>query len=55
MSIIFISLNKTFNDLIEKYNYKPDPIIKTYYVSPSNCFMDGGIDDIYNKFLFPNI
>lgn len=67
MPIKFISLNNEFinkmkNNGYESYNikienYAPNFNKKTYYISPSNslCFMDGGIDDVYNKIIFPNV
>lgn len=67
MPIIFISLNKTFVELIRTKGYeahmmqiqdfKPSANRKTYYVSPANslCFMDGGIDLELSRNIFPGI
>ena len=71
MPIIFISLNKDFVDKLIKIgirkeyiklckieDYIPrDSAKRTYYVSPANslCFMNGGIDLILSRIIFPNI
>ena len=69
MPIKFISLNEEFlidlHKREDKYetlymrveNYEPDPIKKTYYVSPANSlgFMDGGIDFALSNKIFPGI
>ena len=67
MPIIFISLNETYTEKINKYgfesktmkiqDYIPNPNKKTYYISPANslCFMDGGIDYALSRIIFPNI
>jgi O-acetyl-ADP-ribose deacetylase (regulator of RNase III) len=65
MPIIFISLNKKFIEKIKLYNFESYlmniqdyvPKRKTYYVSPANslCFMDGGIDLVLSRTIFPNI
>lgn len=65
MPIKFISLNDKFIKIMkekgyEAYlmdieNYKIER--KTYYMSPANtlCFMDGGIDYVLSRKIFPNI
>ena len=66
MPIKFVSLNERFIFNIQRFygyeahlmkieDYVPDK--KTYYVSPANslCFMDGGIDMILSRIIFPNI
>lgn len=65
MPIVFISLNKSFNDKISSLGYTSktmkiqdySPIRKTYYVSPANvlCFMDSGIDYALSRIVFPDI
>lgn len=65
MPIIFISLSDTFTEKIKSYGYEAKtikiqdyiPNKKTYYVSPANslCFMDGGIDYVLSRIIFPNI
>ena len=67
MPIIFISLNEIFTEKIKKFgfeantmkiqDYIPNPNRHTYYTSPANslCFMDGGIDYVLSRIIFPNI
>jgi O-acetyl-ADP-ribose deacetylase (regulator of RNase III) len=65
MPIVFISLNESFNQKMKVQGYDCKtmkiqdyvPIRKTYYVSPANslCFMDGGIDYVLSRIVFPNI
>jgi O-acetyl-ADP-ribose deacetylase (regulator of RNase III) len=67
MPIIFISLNDTFTQKIQKHGFEAktmhiqdyilNPLRKTYYVSPANslCFMDGGIDFALSRIVFPSI
>lgn len=66
MTIKFVSLSESFTKKIQTHgyeaytmkiqDYKPNPNIKTYYVSPANslCFMDGGIDLALSRIIFPN-
>jgi len=68
MPLIFFSLDeqfieyaklkklKTKFDSITSY-IKPNNIKRTYYVSPANslCFMDGGIDKVLSREIFPNL
>ncbi len=67
MPIIFISLNESFTNkikllgfeskMLKIQDYIPNPVKKTYYVSPANslCFMDGGMDYALSRIVFPNI
>lgn len=67
MPIKFISLNNTFLEKIKEHGYNTSyskiedyiPVLfrKTYYVSPANslCFMDGGIDYVLSRIIFPDI
>ena len=69
MPIKFISLNEDFLIDLHKIDdtyellymrvehYEPDPLKKTYYVSPANSlgFMDGGIDFALSIKVFPGI
>jgi O-acetyl-ADP-ribose deacetylase (regulator of RNase III) len=67
MPIIFVSLSKNFTEKIKQYGYNgftmkiqdyvANPYKKTYYVSPANslCFMDGGIDFVLSRIIFPNV
>jgi O-acetyl-ADP-ribose deacetylase (regulator of RNase III) len=67
MPIIFISLNNTFIEKIKQQGFEafqmkieefqPKPLRRTYWVSPANslCFMDGGIDLVLSRIIFPNI
>ena len=67
MPIIFISLNEIFTEKIKKFgfeantmkiqDYIPNPNRHTYFTSPANslCFMDGGIDYVLSRIIFPNI
>lgn len=67
MPIKFISLEKDFIEKVQSLGYEgfhirieeyvPDPMKRTYYVSPANslCFMDGGIDLALSHIVFPGI
>lgn len=66
MPIKFVSLNHRFiHNLQQQYGYEAHimkiedyvPDKKTYYVSPANslCFMDGGIDMVLSRIIFPDI
>lgn len=66
MPIKFVSLNSIFiQNLQQMYGYEAHimkiedyvPDKKTYYVSPANSlvFMDGGIDLVLSRIIFPNI
>lgn len=65
MPIKFISLDKSFIDIVKTHGYEgyvmkiqDYKLMKfTYYISPANsfCFMDGGIDMALSRIIFPGI
>jgi O-acetyl-ADP-ribose deacetylase (regulator of RNase III) len=65
MPIKFISINEEFTKIAKQYGYdavtmpieKYVPHKDTYYVSPANSlgFMDGGIDYVLSRVIFPGI
>lgn len=67
MPIIFISLNESFIKKVQEHRFEakcmkieeyiPNTTKETYYVSPANslCFMDGGIDFVLSRIIFPEI